>query len=283
MEKTIKNEVNKLLNKKEKITKKIKNLVLAGGGVKGIAHLGALQYLYINHLLDDIENYLGVSVGGLILFFIVLGYTPKELFEYIKKKEIKTNISIKNFFIKYGCNNYNEINKMIKEVMDIKNIGYDITFEELNIITNKTLILPTVNINTSLIVYLSHLTVPKMKILDGLRMTTSIPLYFEPVLYEGSYYIDGGVLNNFPIDYFKDNTLGICFKVSEQNKKINNIKEYIQQIIGVITDTNSSNNENVIVIKIDNVIMPISFKIDIKIRRKLYKCGYKSAKLFINS
>lgn len=54
---------------------KYKNLVLEGGGVRGIAYAGALQALEENHIVDSIPRVAGTSVGNIIVTLIAVGYT----------------------------------------------------------------------------------------------------------------------------------------------------------------------------------------------------------------
>ncbi len=76
----IDDKINKLLNKS---VKKVKtNLVLSGGGIKGIAHLGALKALEDNNILQNITTFVGTSVGGWAATVLVMGYTVDELYKF---------------------------------------------------------------------------------------------------------------------------------------------------------------------------------------------------------
>ena len=57
-------------------------LVLSGGSSKGILILGALQYAQDNFLLNKINKYIGTSVGSIICFLLLIGYTPIEIMIY---------------------------------------------------------------------------------------------------------------------------------------------------------------------------------------------------------
>lgn len=58
----------------------IKNLVFEGGGVKGLAYIGALEEL-ANHgvSLDKIENVAGASVGSLTALLLALNYSISDI------------------------------------------------------------------------------------------------------------------------------------------------------------------------------------------------------------
>ena len=57
----------------------------------------------------------------------------------------------------------------------------------------------TTNVNDLISVDLNHLTFPDMKLTDVIRLTASLPPLFSPVKYKDVYYMDGGILNNCPI------------------------------------------------------------------------------------
>src|SRR3989338_2541524 len=78
------------------LVKKI--LVLSGGGVKGIAHIGAMQALHDIHLLKNIQTIAGSSVGALIGFLYNIGYKPSELLEFVQLFDLQ---KIQGF--KLGC------------------------------------------------------------------------------------------------------------------------------------------------------------------------------------
>ena len=68
-----------------------KNLVFEGGGVKGIAYVGALEVLDKEGILKDIKRVAGTSAGALVAVLIGLGYSAKEL------KDILWSINFQNF------------------------------------------------------------------------------------------------------------------------------------------------------------------------------------------
>ena len=59
--------------------KKIKNLVLSGGGIKGALTIGALKELEKNGWLKNIENVLGTSIGSFLGLLWIIGYTGDEM------------------------------------------------------------------------------------------------------------------------------------------------------------------------------------------------------------
>ena len=70
---------------------KFKNLVFEGGGVKGIAYVGALEVLEKEQILGNIKRVAGTSAGAMVAVLIGLGYSAEEL------KDILWKINFRNF------------------------------------------------------------------------------------------------------------------------------------------------------------------------------------------
>lgn len=262
-----------------------KILVLSGGGVKGFAHLGALHALNQKKYLDNIEIFAGTSVGALICFFLIIGYTPLELYEIMKNidlEKLKT-VRFDNLFFSYGLNNGQKIEYLFERLIAIKHIDPLITFEQLYEKTKKKLIMTTVCVNDRNIIYLSHETFPKMPIKTALRMTSSIPLFFSPVVYENKYYIDGACIDNYPIHLFSNRlneVIGIFLKdANHESIKISNFEEYIINTIkslmeGGMFNTIKAYEKYSYIISIENAGYDFNFKLDQNKRTELFELGH---------
>jgi hypothetical protein len=72
-----------------------------------------------------------------------------------------------------------------------------------------------------------------MRIIDAVRITTSIPFYFFPAKYNGSLYIDGGITNNYPIDIIPPDemkyTIGALI-ITPMAESIDTMSEYMNAI-----------------------------------------------------
>jgi predicted acylesterase/phospholipase RssA len=66
-------------------TELFKGLCISSGGMKGLYYLGVLDYYYEKKLLDNVKYYAGTSIGSLICLLLIIGYTPKEIFQNILK------------------------------------------------------------------------------------------------------------------------------------------------------------------------------------------------------
>jgi len=234
----IENEVKTLCN----INNCKKNiLVLAGGGIKGIYIIGCLKYLEEKGFLKNIDTYAGTSIGGILSFMLNIGFTIDEMYKFSKifdlEKSTDFNIAnISNIFNTYSICNNDNLEKILINQMKLKNINPDIKLIELYKKTKKKLILTTVCINTKQVEYLSYETYPEMPLITALKMTSAVPLLFPFVEYNDKKYVDGGLLENFPISIFDDQldkVIGINI-MSELPVKHSNIIEYILLVLGIV-------------------------------------------------
>jgi hypothetical protein len=187
-------------------------LVLAGGGSGGgVSIAGALNYLNENNLLDNITRYCGTSVGSLIIALIVIGYDPLELAQHVVKN-FKSSIFLSipfipyNIYSKHGLFSNDHLIKYMGDLYEAKGVSRNITFKELYVKTNKTIVITGTSLNTRDTFYFSHNTFPDMRVLEAVKISTSIPFFFTSTKLKISniehIMVDGAVLNNFPLYYF---------------------------------------------------------------------------------
>lgn len=217
-----------------------KSMVISGGALKVISAIGCLQYLYENKNYDNIINYVGTSAGSILGLFAVLGYTPKEMLEFIKThlyQENISNFSIEeafNMFDTYGLSSGEIINMFTRQVLKHKLNVDDITFIDLAKKTGKNLVVCVSNLTKERSEFMSVDTEPSMSVLLAIRISCSLPLIFTPVTYKDNMYLDGVIYDNFPIDYFKGSKLRDIFGVNIINpsyQKTNTFFEYLTFII----------------------------------------------------
>ena len=127
-----------------------------------------------------------------------------------------------------------------------------------------------------------------MKIIDAIRITFSIPLIYNKVEYEKNMYIDGAIMDNYPIQIFKqykENTLGFVINTSSCSVGINDITGYIKSILSCINCRlkhyqQIGFEEQTIELNIN--IKNIDFNLTSKTKEKLLDYGYAETKKYIN-
>ncbi len=195
--------------------------VFAGGGVKAFAFVGALQVMEENGY--EFTRVAGTSAGAIVAALIKAGYTSAELFELLDDldvEELKDErmaylpAPITKWFLLYfrlGLYRGDELENWLKKVLAKKGVHTfaDLPKQSLRIIASdlskgKMLVLPDDLKDYGLIP-------EKFSVARAVRMSCSIPFFFEPVkLYDRAesgkpcYVVDGGVLSNFPMWLFMD-------------------------------------------------------------------------------
>ena len=211
----------------------IKNLILSSGGVNGFFFVGGFRYLVENNLLDNLENILGTSAGSVFGFLYLLGFTIDEIEELVTKMtpDYLLNItgeSVLGFLEDYGIDNGEKFEKIIKIVAKRKLNNPNITFKELYELTNITFTISVLNLNKRKLVYFSHLNYPDLELYKAIRMSTSIPILFKPLLFENEYHLDGGAVDPCSLNYFKNSKETLAMMINTHDmKNIENIKDFL--------------------------------------------------------
>jgi predicted acylesterase/phospholipase RssA len=277
--------------KSEEINDKPKILVIGGGGLKGINELGALQYFNSENLLSDIEIFAGTSIGSILCLLLSIGYEPLEIFSEILKIENWIDIGISNilyFFENWGLVKSAEVINIVKKM--IKNKFRKIpTMFELFLLTKKHLIITTVKIsNPFKLEYIDHISNPNLNCLDAVELSCNIPVIFFRKIYNNSYYLDGGVLDNYPISYIQErfpneNILGICVDSEMNIEGMNDFISYIYNLIMLLLieaqkPQQKKLNKNCKSIELTSDIPFLKFSISREKKISLFEDGYKQAK-----
>jgi NTE family protein len=236
----------------------IKALVFEGGGLKGIAHCGAL--LRLENFGLNITNVMclaGTSAGSQIATILACGYTVDEL------KIIVMNMPVYEFmdnscgmvrnvtrlFCSYGIFKGDYMEKYIDDLVADKLGKKNATFRDLFIKTNKTLRITGTCLSTSKLEYFDVNLTPDMPISKAVRISSSIPLFYSAVKYDNKYYVDGAVLRNLPV-YAFPNVPTIFFKfkdntISLNNERIENPKKYQEKNMDIKNDSkNETTRQN---------------------------------------
>lgn len=273
----------------------INNIVFSGGSIKGIAFCGALEYLNDCPIFDfKVKEVCGVSVGSIFGLMYVLGYTPIEIKKKILDYDFNTltDRKILKFNEKFGIDTGNGIMKWIKkDTSDV--INSDCTLLELY---NKTGILFKIlatNLSRNVLEIFDYTTHPDLNIYLAIRMSIGIPLYFNYTEYNGNIYADGGIINKFPINLYKDsldNTLAFRLeRMSSMPLSMSSsmsLDEYIENIVKCIRQKNTDNTEIInhkYTINLTININPLKFNLTRTEKQEILALGYSQTELFFKN
>jgi predicted acylesterase/phospholipase RssA len=267
-------------------------ICMSGGGVKGFAFIGALDYLNKKKIIniDNIKNWVGTSIGSILAYAVVCGFSITEMENFIIEFDFtKTNpdISIDNIFISHGISDGKRAEFILRSFIQHKFNIDDITFLELYKLTQKNLLIIGTNFTHAREELFSHNTTPDMSVVTAVRISMSIPVFFTPVLYNNCYYVDGSITNNFPIKHCdKYTTIGLYIRNNNDtcNNEITSIVSIIIGCMNIISDTINHKDINMCdnIVQIDNYKHEfINFDFTIETKMKLLKLGHTYAKKFI--
>jgi predicted acylesterase/phospholipase RssA len=250
------------------------NLVIAGGAMKSFSAVGCIKYLEETKLRHQIHNFLGTSAGSIICLFLVLGYTTQEIYDFVTSYfaehidepafNIEDMLSILDTFgINKGDYLYSFAKSMLQKKLGIE----DITFLDLAKQTGKNLIVCVANLSKQREEYWNVDNCPNMSVIKAIRASCAIPILFTPIRHNGDIYVDGGIYNNFPMNYFSNESyvlkdiigINISSVIPKDNKDMDFL-DYatlvFHTILNKVTNTHQYQTDavhNVVTLNVDEV------------------------------
>ncbi|MEY8849907.1 patatin-like phospholipase family protein [Psychroserpens sp. XS_ASV72] len=205
-------------------------LVLSGGGAKGFAHIGALKV--IDSLGIKIDYVAGTSMGAIVGSLYASGYSGKQLDSIFKSldfdavindnlpRDAKTfyerdneekyalSLPFDKFKIKLpsalsrGQNVFNLLTKLtlhVSEINDFDQLPIPFFCVATNVETGEAVILDSGNLA------------------ESVTASGAFPSLFQPVMIDGQLLIDGGVVNNYPVDELRAKGMDVIVGVDVQD------------------------------------------------------------------
>ena len=185
----------------------IKHIVFSGGGPIAIKVLGIIQHLEENNFwnIDDIESIYATSAGCSLAVLLCLRYDWESIRSYFIKRPWQEAYPIKpehilNAYNSKGIFNINFFELFFKPFFDAKNISPDITLVDFYNYSKIELHFFSVELNEYKLCDISYKTYPSLPLITAIYMSCAVPILFAPVCFDGKCFIDGGVLNNYPLE-----------------------------------------------------------------------------------
>lgn len=282
----------------------IKNLILGGGGLRGICYVGVFKYLEKYGLRTGIKNILGSSIGSFFSIIFALGYNTAEIEELVFNEQFNLQIlsdirpdSFLDLMDDYGLDSGSNVERFIKILCKVKLGNPDVTLRQLYQHSKIHLRIVTFCVQEQKTVVFDHLNFPNIPVSLIVRMSTSFPIYYQPVKWMGRHYIDGDILQEYQFHLFKSSeTLLFEIKgmdteetcVLEDDGK-RNFGKYILTLFKSLHSKNyHSNFDNFPEFKQRIVIIQISydhflnFDMNKSDMSQMIEAGYQSTKSAIN-
>ncbi len=205
-------------------------LVLSGGGAKGLAHIGALKVIEETGVRIDYIG--GTSMGAIIGALYASGYTAKQLDSIFRQTDFSTLIqdeiprSAKTFYEKQESEKYALVLPFDKfkvgfpsglsKGQNVYNLLSQLTSHVSTVSDFSKLPIPffciATNVETGKEIILDKGYLPRAVIASG-----ALPSLFSPVVIDDKVLIDGGVVNNYPINEVRAKQMDIIIGIDVQD------------------------------------------------------------------
>jgi NTE family protein len=285
--------------------------VFSGGGVKGLALIGAVSAIEKKGL--TFKRVAGTSAGSIIASFLAAGYKSEDIFNMMDEINLSNFLDARKTLIptpiakwillywRLGLYKGVELENWIASKLAVRGIR---TFADLP--PNALRVIASDLTNGRLVVLPDDLPkygipIEYFSVAKAIRMSCSLPYFFEPVKLKSidgkNLIVDGGVLSNFPMWLFDQENvkkerpvLGIKLSQKEVNRpknKINNAIQMFEALFETMKDAHDSryisrkHEKNIIFIPTEG-ILTTEFQLTEERKHSLFEQGEKYAEQFLN-
>ncbi|MEM3857967.1 MAG: patatin-like phospholipase family protein [Candidatus Micrarchaeaceae archaeon] len=235
----------------------IKGIAFAGGGIKTIAYAGVIKKLNEFKLLNNLTHFAGTSAGAIYATALAFRINPSDILKFalsldkdkLEDGEIFTYVY--NFIHLYAINSGKKFHEWFLTSFSqfVPNFS-EITFKEVLKIYNSFLIITATDFDNERVIYFNPEDTPDFKVFDALKATTALPLFYAPYTKDNMFLIDGGFIDNYPIEILYkylsiDEVIGAKFltKSTMTKKDRENLYEYIRSLISFLENLASDTYE----------------------------------------
>lgn len=237
-------------------------VVLSGGGARGVAHIGALKVIEEAGL--PIDYIVGTSMGSIIAGVYAIGYTPKQMDSVVRNQDwmylltdrpsrqeapYSTKMESDTYLMSFqlGKNKgKNPTSAGLIKGQNIDNFFFNLTFGYHDSIDFNTLPIPFACVATDIIhakEYVFHSGV----LPEAMRTSMTIPAMFAPVHKRDMMLIDGGILNNYPVDVARAMGADLIIGVDVQDDartsdQIVGMSDVLSQVIDMLNEKKHQQN-----------------------------------------
>ncbi len=162
-------------------------ICLGGGGALGFAHIGVIKALEEHDIYPDIVS--GASMGAIIGVMYAEGYTADQIRQIVNDHKLynfKNIVSRTETSSSAGLSGHKRIEEVLK-----KYIPHN-SFEGLK----RSFSLSVVDFRSAK----CNIVLSGNNLIEYVLASMSIPLAFEPKIIEEAMLVDGGIMNNLPVE-----------------------------------------------------------------------------------
>ena len=264
-------------------------MVISGGGMKGVAMMGALAEFQDAGWLDGVDTFAGTSIGAVLATMLATGKTLDRVFDaHVHAFKYKPSFDIGGLDKVFGLDTGDGLRTWIDAVMD-----RPLTFQQVRDLHGATLLVCATNMNALTPVYFGPDTHPDLDVGAALRMSCGIPLYFAATTYKHELYVDGALTDNFPITAAAragaQSVLGVRITPTRKPPKTTwSLEGFVGAILECATaptvlSSSSSSSPKALIAGVDAgaTTQPMNFKMAPQATRALFLSGREQGQAFI--
>lgn len=247
-------------------------LVLSGGGAKGMAHIGAIKI--IEEAGIPIDYVVGTSMGSIIGGLYSIGYTPEQMDSMVRKQDwtfllsdqiLRKDMNMQErdadekyvISVPFSKTSIQDLAGGLIKGQNISNLFSELTMGYHDSLNFNKLPIPFACVSENIVKgeeYVFHDGV----LSTAMRASMAIPGVFTPVRLDSMVLVDGGVVNNYPVNVAKQMGADVIIGVDVQSalrtaNELENAGAILGQLIDLMGQDNYLNNlkETDVLIKVN--------------------------------
>jgi len=222
-------------------------LVLSGGGAKGFAHIGVLKML--DSLKIPVDYIAGTSMGGIAGAFYAIGYSGNELELLVKRSDWEEIFTDKprrkilpyfekkekgKYQLEFGLKGFKPVppkGLIFGQKISLLFSSFTFPYEQITSFDDFPIPFRCVAVD---LVTGNQVVLNNGSLAKAMRATMAIPTVFSPVEWGDSLLVDGGMVNNLPVDVVKEMGADIVIAVDvedplKRKEELDSVLEIFQQ------------------------------------------------------
>lgn len=183
--------------------------------MRGYSYVGVVQELVrLGVNLQQLKGVGGTSIGALLAMLVAAQWTPEQMYDELMgvNANALVQLNISTLWHDFGLTGSDALRAYLNSLLlrYLPALGPNPSLQRLHAATGCKLLVVATNLNHNKEVAFSHETTPDVSVADACFMSMALPGLFAPFSMDGVLYVDGGLKNNFPLNYFPaDSTIGV--------------------------------------------------------------------------
>lgn len=262
-------------------------LCLSGGGMRGFELLGALSFLEkVGCFRERFAAYGGASIGAIITVALSMkGMTVSRLFDTMLDARYTFDfVHFREFESKLGLDSGKAVDELLNRIFEGDE---ELTLAEFERKHGVTVVVAAVDVLSRRVEYLRAETHGGMKVVTALRASAAIPFLITPVEWEDRLFVDGGLVDNFPVRAVNEGgrVFGVRLRPSVEAaaaKKKPSFLDFVGTLLNIVFDAQArpscaQDEDRLLVLDVPceggDFALSMNFKMDADRRRELFQRG----------